>query len=100
MIIFRRIIKPITDELTTFISNIIYNKVKSTHNTTIIIVSVYFVIIGIGYVLIWRRIEFPVVDSIQKSKHMVLLLPKKLLVELDSLHKASKINTKQNVNEA
>lgn len=45
-----------------------------------------------------EKIENKVVNSIYKSKHMVLLLPKELLVELNSLHRVFGIS-QTNINE-
>ena len=92
MITVRRIIKPMNDKLNNFIADLFYRKVDKTKKLTIVIVTVYLSIIGIWYLFIWKRIENKVVNSIYKSKHMVLLLPKELLVELNSLHRVFGIN--------
>lgn len=92
IIIIGRIIKPIINELNDKLSSLFYHTVHQVNNYITIIIIIYFLIIIIWYFACWKRIENKVINSINKPKHMLLLLPKELLVELDNLHKVFNIN--------
>ena len=92
VIIFKEILIPL---LNTLSDALIYNNVKQQdklkHFNTLI-VFIYFGFMAIVYFIIWRRMEMGLKSTIKKAKNMLMLLPKELLVGLESVVKLFDIN--------
>ena len=81
---------------------LIHNNVKQQDKLkqfNTLIVFIYFGFMAIVYFIIWRRMEMGLKSTIKKAKNMLMLLPKELLVGLESVVKLFDINV-NNSNEA
>ena len=92
VIIFKEILIPL---LNTLSDALIYNNVKQQDKLkqfNTLIVFIYFGFMAIVYFIIWRRMEMGLKSTIKKAKNMLMLLPKELLVGLESVVKLFDIN--------
>lgn len=98
VIIFKEILIPL---LNTLSDALIHNNVKQQDQLkqfNTLIVFIYFGFMAIVYFIIWRRMEMGLKSTIKKAKNMLMLLPKELLVGLESVVKLFDINV-NNINE-
>ena len=59
----------------------------------------YFIVIAFVYFVVWKQIEYKVYSTIYKAKSLLMILPKEILVGLDSVQKLFELNVSTNSNE-
>ena len=98
VIVFREIYLPLMNVLNESLIGNNQNRQKQMKTFNKIVLIAYFCGICIGYCIIWRKIEFNLLVTIKKAKNMLMLLPKEILVELESIMKLFNINANVNNN--
>ena len=93
LIIFKHVLIPVIDKLTTALIDNNENKRMALKQLNNVIVIVYFCLLTVLFFTVWKHFERKVNSTIFKAKNLLIILPKQLLVGLDSIHKLFKINT-------
>ena len=93
LIIFKHVLMPVVDKLTTALIDNNENKRIALKRLNNVIVIVYFCLLSVLFFTVWKHFERKVNSTIFKAKNLLIILPKQLLVGLDSIHKLFKINT-------
>lgn len=97
IIIFKQIYRPL---ITTMNEALITNNHNSQRTLKVFNTSVvcsYFGLMALIYIFLWRRAEDRLQSTITKAKNMIMLLPKELLVGLESVVKLFDINVNNSI---
>ena len=96
LIIFKYLLKDIFDEMNSCLINTNESEqmlLRNINNSTLF---GYFCICVIMYFVVWLKIENTVYSTIFKAKNMLMILPKEILIGLDSVYKLFDINNSVN----
>ena len=99
VIILKYILKPIFDEMNETLIQIGEDQKKFVTIINKCIIIGYFIVIGFVYFVVWKQIEYKVYSTIYKAKSLLMILPKEILVGLDSVQKLFELNVSTNSNE-
>ena len=99
VIIFRYILMPILDEYTHGIVTTNQKNQVRLKKTDNMILLFYLCIIVLAYVFVWKRYESKVYSTIYKAKNMLKILPKEILVNLESVHKLFNLSSSSQENQ-
>ena len=99
VIILKYILKPIFDEMNETLIQIGEDQKKFVTIINNCIIIGYFIVIAFVYFVVWKQIEYKVYSTIYKAKSLLMILPKEILVGLDSVQKLFELNVSTNSNE-
>ena len=96
LIIFKYLLRNVFDEMSACLINTNEREqrlLKNINNSTLF---GYFGICVLMYFVVWLKIENKVYSTIFKAKNMLMILPKEILIGLDSVYKLFDINNNIN----
>lgn len=92
VIVFKQIYRPLITTMNEALITNNHNSQRTLKLFNTAVVCLYFGLIALIYFFIWRKAEDGLQSTITKAKNMIMLLPKELLVGLESVIKLFDIN--------
>ena len=92
VLVFRRLFEPVFQEISRSLTETNVKNQQTQRQINMIVLITYLCVVCVGYLFVWKRIENKVYATIFKAKNMLMILPKEILVGLDSVHKLFGIN--------
>ena len=99
LIIFKYILKKVFAEMSKSLIGSNEDKQRSLKEINNSLLIAYFCLCGILYFVVWIKIENTVYSTIFKAKNMLMILPKEILIGLDSVYKLFDISNTINEEE-
>ena len=93
LVMSRYLLMPAIDDILLVLEDCIKSKKDEFSLIFQIIIYVYFSCVALFYLFIWKFLERNVGKTIIKAKNMLTIIPKEILVSLDSIYILFKINT-------